>query len=207
MRALARAKTPPKPPSKATLTRRANKLREAMALRPFTVLALTDYVKITLNNLETRNELNRHEGGWRGAADVRKAQKKRLDEALLVARHHFPPGLPARATFVRLAPAKLDELVNLPASLKRVEDSICKHFGVDDGPGCPIARRCDQRVRSNPGVEVVLEWRRRPEDAPRCRAAHPGLRVTCCLAGGHKGAHWDDDGEVSWDSEEKASGT
>ncbi len=187
---------------KAQTTRIANRTREALSFAAFTFARDPDGVDITVNNLETVNELNVRNRSTKAAqlaiAAARAKQRERIGIALMGARTHMPKGTPARAHFVRLATGTLDELTNLPSALKRTEDSVCEFFKVDDGPSCPIRRSCSQEVRRVPGVRIELRWTLRPQDKPRCRQEHPGLRVSCCLAFDHKTAHASDDGEVLW---------
>lgn len=65
-------------------------------------------------------------------------------------------GEPVRALFVRLGGKRLDPLVNLPASLKGLEDSVAYLLGVDDGS--PLWRPyCGQEPGPGPvGVRVEL---------------------------------------------------
>ena len=209
--AVATAKLPPKVPSKAARTRAANDLRARLAAPPVVLAMGTFHWRVTLNNVETVNELNRREKGRRELAEVRAAQIRRVNEGLAMARANgMPIDAPSHALFVRVAKGTLDELVNLPASLKAVEDAVCAFFGVDDGPSCPIVRRCDQRKSRVPGIEVVLHWSPAasrnapdiepdPRTLPRCNEEHPTLRrAWCCRAEGHKGPHADHEGEVLW---------
>lgn len=209
--AVASAKAAPKAPSKAARTRAANELRARLAAPSVVLSRGTYHWRVTINNVETVNELNRREKGRRELAAVRAAQVKRVSEGLFLARASgMPSELPSHAVFVRVAKGTLDELVNLPASLKAVEDAVCAFFGVDDGPSCPIVRRCDQRYSRVPGVEVVLHWAPAtsrgapdvepdPRTLPRCNEEHPTLRrAFCCRAAGHKGPHADSEGEVLW---------
>lgn len=148
-----------KAPSKAAVTRRANLLREAMALEPVEWAEDGPTMRITVNRLETKNELNNLEH-WRPRGKRRKAQRERLDMALMMAPWgEAQNGLPARVALIRLGPGSLDPLCNLPSSLKAAEDSVCEFFGVDDKAGCPIVFRCEQEKRRVPGVRIVLEWR------------------------------------------------
>lgn len=143
---------------KAAVTRKANLIREAMSLRPIEVAFGPNHVRLTVNGLETKNELNSLEH-WRKRGRRRKVQRERIDLALTMARGQgMARELPALVALVRLGPGSLDPLCNLPSSLKAAEDSVCEFFEVDDRVGCPIAFRCEQRRRRVPGVEIVLEW-------------------------------------------------
>jgi hypothetical protein len=62
-----------------------------------------------------------------------------------------------RAKFVRLGGRRLDRLVNLPSSLKGVEDAVAYLLGIDDGSP-QWAPECAQEPGDGPlGVRVVLE--------------------------------------------------
>jgi hypothetical protein len=144
------------PLTKAALVRRLKRVQETRAMPRVQTKQEGDEFVFVVNAVKTRNELNRHEDGWRGAAGERKTQRLRVVAALKTVR--MPPGPPRRAVLVRLAPGTLDPVINLPSSLKAVEDAVCGFFGVDDGVACPIKVSCDQRKRSVMGVEVRLSW-------------------------------------------------
>ena len=63
---------------------------------------------------------------------------------------------PWRTKFTRIAPDKLDPMVNLPGSMKAVEDGVCRALGIDDRHWQP---ECDQRIgrRGEYAVEVEIE--------------------------------------------------
>jgi hypothetical protein len=155
-----RAYTGPRPVGRAKL----EALREALAMPAVVVAREGIVVTVTLNNIETVNELNRREKSRFELAAMRKAQKNRVVQALAIAHAKvaMPPGLPARVVLVRLSEKRLDPLANLPSALKATEDGLCAFFKVDDGPDCPIDRACDQRVRRVSGVEIVLTWKPTP---------------------------------------------
>ncbi len=138
--------------------RQAERIREAMAMKPVELAFGANHVRITVNGLETKNELNRREH-WRIVSRRRREQMGRFDIALRMAgAQGMSFKLPARVTLARLGPGLLDPLCNLPSALKKAEDAVCEHFRVNDGPNCPVAFRCSQRKRRVPGVEIVLEW-------------------------------------------------
>ncbi len=150
-------------PGKAAVTRRANKaLAEWKAAKP----ALSVHSPgpchwvIEFGGLETKSELNQRGAHW--AATRRKAaQRERVAQAFLVLRAKMKGRLapPSHVTMVRVGGKPLDRLVNLPSAFKAIEDEVCKQFGVDDGPTCPIAFEIDQWPdRPNVGVELLMTW-------------------------------------------------
>jgi hypothetical protein len=64
-------------------------------------------------------------------------------------------GKPVSATFVRLGGRTLDAMVNLPSSMKGVEDAIAYLIGVDDRS--PLWRpSCEQETGGPVGVRIIL---------------------------------------------------
>jgi hypothetical protein len=151
-----------KAPSKAAIARRANKaLAEWKAAKPalrIYSLARGTYT-IELNGLETKSEMNQRGSHW--SATNRKAKQRReVSKAFLVLRARLPraAGVPTSVVMVRVGEKPLDRLVNLPSAFKAIEDEVCKQFGVDDGPGCPIKFSVDQKPGDVAGVELILTW-------------------------------------------------
>lgn len=148
-----------KAPSKAAVTRRANLLREAMAMPSREVIvAGPGRIAVTINGLETKPETNRRVG-WRADHERRKQQHKTVAMAI---RGIDEMGVPAVVTLTRLAPRELDD-DNWVSAAKAVRDAVARAFGVDDGPKGPIRWVYGQRKRRIPGVEILLTW----GDAPR----------------------------------------
>jgi hypothetical protein len=107
---------------------------------------------------ECVNETN--ERGWKGKNRRAGAAWRAVRQAVtLLALSNFEFDLKAgrvlRAKFTRLGGKRLDRLVNLPASVKGVEDAFCYLLGVDDGS--PQWRpECDQEPGGKVGVRVEL---------------------------------------------------
>lgn len=111
--------------------------------------------------IHTQSEANRsrHENPFAVAARVRK-QRMAVGMCLrgCKALHSFALEgvVPASVHMVRVAPSRgLDPLVNLPSSLKAVQDAVCEFFGVDDGPQSPIKWSCGQE-RGNYAVRIEI---------------------------------------------------
>ncbi len=143
-----------KAPSKAAATRRANLLREAMAMPDREVVPVgPGRIMVTINRLVTKPESNSRVG-WRADHARRKAQHRAVGLAIFGIDEM---GTPRAVTLTRLAPRECDD-DNAVGAMKAVRDAVARAFGVDDGPRGPITWSYAQRKRRVPGVEIVLEW-------------------------------------------------
>jgi hypothetical protein len=103
--------------------------------------------------MRTRNELNDHSSFWN--RQKRAGEQNNMVAAALLAAgvSHDPP---VKVTLTRYAPKMLDPFDGLPASFKFVVDALCKWWGIDDGPGCPVTVEARQEKSRWYGVRIEI---------------------------------------------------
>lgn len=100
---------------------------------------------------------------WRTRNRVAKAHRETVNRYLAMQMAALVPfahgyhhgGKTILCVLTRLGGRALDRTVNLPASLKYVEDAVCLKLGIDDG--CPRwSCRCEQEPGGPAGVRIEL---------------------------------------------------
>ena len=110
----------------------------------------------------TVSEANQKPSQWRAKSrrvqNAWKAVSRVIGPHLIsaaVAAAPYHQGNPIYIRFVRLGGRKLDRLVNLPSSIKAIEDALAHMLGCDDGDPRWQAS-CDQRPGGPVGVEITI---------------------------------------------------